>query len=69
MRDVDLAQELSIYTRNALTAWGVVLTPKAVAKYFENNTAELLRVPNIGIKRRNELNAWLVKHGQQPIGD
>jgi hypothetical protein len=60
--------ELSVRIRNALVDTGCVPTPLGVAYHFHvGGLAQLLRVPSIGIKSRTELNAWLVKHGEEPI--
>jgi hypothetical protein len=60
--------ELSSRIRNALMMDGCVPTPLGVAYHFHpGGLKQLLRVPNIGVKARAELNAWLVKHGEDLI--
>jgi hypothetical protein len=60
--------ELSTRIRNALITDGCVPTPLGVTYHFHiGGVKQLLRVPNIGVKARAELNAWLVKYGEEPI--
>lgn len=63
------AAQLSERTRNALTTvLGNDPTPAAVAMYFKVAGLKVLkRVPNIGVKCIDEIQAWLKRHGQVPI--
>jgi DNA-binding transcriptional regulator YdaS (Cro superfamily) len=60
-----LADELTTRIRNALRNEGCQMTPADIAQRF--TLRDLKRVPNLGVTSIAELNAWLVRHGQEPI--
>jgi hypothetical protein len=64
----NVAGELSERARNALVAWDCDPSPEAVIARFTRLT-ELKRVPALGTKSIGELQAWLVRHGKQPISE
>ena len=64
----NVAGELSERARNALVAWDCDPTPEAVIARFTRLT-ELKRVPALGTKSIGESQAWLVRHGKQPISE
>jgi hypothetical protein len=57
--------ELHARIRNALGNDGCEPTPGGVVEHFK--TRDWKRVPAFGIKAFATLNAWLVRHGQEPI--
>jgi hypothetical protein len=59
--------QLNIRIRNALEN-ACPPTPAGVADYFES-LEQLKRWPSLGIKSITELQAWLVRHGKEPIPD
>lgn len=63
---VDIWWELSAATRNALRRDGCDPRIDAVVEYYSSLTV-LKRVPALGRKRITELQAWLVRHGKEPI--
>jgi hypothetical protein len=57
--------ELSPRIRNALISDECEPTPNGVRKRY--TLRELKRIPSIGIKSTAELQAWLQRHGKEPI--
>jgi hypothetical protein len=59
------AGELTARLRNALRNHGCEVTPAAVRAKFTMHDLE--RMVNVGTTCIAELQAWLVRHGQEPI--
>lgn len=57
--------ELSPRIRNALTGEGCEPTPDGVVEHYK--THDWKRTVAFGIKSLAELNAWLERHGREPI--
>lgn len=57
--------ELTTRTRNALVMDGCEPTPQAVAARYKT-VRELLRILNVGHKCVDEIQVWLMRHGQEP---
>jgi hypothetical protein len=58
--------ELSTRSRAAIVGDGCKPTPNGLLERYRS-VRELKRVPNIGKKCVAELQAWLIRHGKEPL--